>query len=818
MANKVEETYLQAVSLVIEDWIGPIAVSAVYCPPNYPPNKEAFTNLFKSLGNRFLAGGDYNAKHTSWGSRLTAPGRGRILHQVKQELKLDHLSTYRPTYWPTDHRKIPDCLDFFITKGFAQGYLDIQSNFDIASDHTPVIATINSSVVLKEKPITLCNNKTDWDLFRDKIEEKLNLAISLKNAKELEDAVEYFTTLVQGAAWESTPTTTPKQKQVNCPLNVREMINEKRRLRNTWQRTRHPDDRRRYNRAARQLKESVRRLKNKSFTEYLQNLSPSADTNYSLWKATKHLKQPRDQIPPIRKSDGTWAKTDGEKVEVFGRYLEEVFQPLPPANGINDDEIYAFLEENEQQMEPIKNFTIQETYDVIKNHLDPKKAPGYDLVTGQILKELPRKAVVMLTQLFNAVLRLKYFPAQWKVAEIILIHKQGKQPNEPSSYRPISLLPVLSKIMEKLLMKRLMETVAAKSLIPDYQFGFRQKHSTVEQVHRVVNTIIKAFEDKSYCESAFLDVSKAFDKVWHEGLLYKLKTQLPTTIYLILKSYLEERYFRVRYENEVTKLRIIKSGVPQGSVLGPVLYLLFTADLPCTDDTVTSTFADDTAILAVNRNPEVAATTLQTSLNNIATWARKWRITINESKSAHITFTKCHGETPSITFNNERIPKTDSVKYLGIHLDKHLTWRTHIWKKRKQLDTKWKKLYWLLGRKSQLSLRNKLLAYNTVLKPVWTYGIQLWGTASKSNIAIIERFQSKALRSIVDAPWFVTNRDIYNDLEMPTVTAVTKQLSTNYLRRLEQHPNTLAINLLDNSEETRRLKIRTPLDLPFQQQ
>ena len=120
--------------------------------------------------------------------------------------------------------------------------------------------------------------------------------------------------------------------------------------------------------------------------------------------------------------------------------------------------------------------------------------------------------------------------------------------------------------------------------------------------------------------------------------------------------------------------------------------------------------------------------------------------------------------------NATGVSVADSVKYLGIHLDKKLTWRNHIWMKRKQLDTKFRKHYWLLGRKSLLSMRNKLLVYNTVFKPVWTYGLQLWGTASKSNIAIMERFQTKVLRAITNAPWFISNKDIYRDLDLPSVS------------------------------------------------
>jgi hypothetical protein len=135
---------------------------------------------------------------------------------------------------------------------------------------------------------------------------------------------------------------------------------------------------------------------------------------------------------------------------------------------------------------------------------------------------------------------------------------------------------------------------------------------------------------------------------------------------------------------------------------------------------------------------------------------------------------------PPVKLNNEHLPQADEVKYLDIHLDRRLTWRKHTTTKRKQLDLKLRNLYWIISRKSQLSLENKLLVYKVILKPVWTYGIQLWGTASNSNVEILERFQSKVLRIITDAPWYVPNAIIKRDLQIPMVKQEARKYSANY--------------------------------------
>jgi len=178
--------------------------------------------------------------------------------------------------------------------------------------------------------------------------------------------------------------------------------------------------------------------------------------------------------------------------------------------------------------------------------LRTKKAPGYDLITGRILKELTEVGLRAITLIFNSVMRTGYFPTQWKVSQIITILKPGKPADEVTSYRTITLLPILSKLYEKLFLTRLQPPHHEQRTIPDHKFGFRQKHATIEQVHHVTNAITEALENHKYCTAAFIDISQAFDKVWHEGLIYKLRPLFPAITHRLLRSYLEHRYFQIK--------------------------------------------------------------------------------------------------------------------------------------------------------------------------------------------------------------------------------------------------------------------------------
>jgi len=226
-------------------------------------------------------------------------------------------------------------------------------------------------------------------------------------------------------------------------------------------------------------------------------------------------------------------------------------------------------------------------------------------------------------------------------------------------------------------------------------------------------------------------------------------------------------------------------------VLGPLLYALYTADVPQHTTTALSTFADDTAILSRHTHITEAISNLQTHLLRIEKWSDKWRLQINESKSKHVTFTHRKGNNPHLYFNQQPLPQADTVKYLGLHFDRRLNWKHHITQTRKHLNHKSRSLYWILGKHSPLSLRNKTLIYKAILRPVWTYGIELWGCASSSNIEILQRYQSKLPRLITQAPWYVANHILHNDLDVPTIRETFKARTDTHHTTLVGHPNSL---------------------------
>ncbi|GBO98989.1 Probable RNA-directed DNA polymerase from transposon X-element [Eumeta japonica] len=696
---------IQATLIKVSGKSSDITIAAVYCPPKHQILREDYRHFFSQLGHRYIIGGDWNAKHLFWGSRLVTT-RGRQLYQAVKELNLECLSTGEPTYWPTDPRKTLIYLTFH-NKNIIINNTSVESDLDLTSDHSAVILNVNDKIILNEAPPRLYNKKTNWEEYRDIITEETQLTVSLKTVEEVEQAIEDINKLIHSAANRSTPQgKAGRAKEHVYPTFIRDSVTERRRLRREWQNNHYARDKTAFNKASQQLKALTKEWTNEVLQDYLAKLTPTSDTNYSLYKATKNMKRPKQQATPIKTQMGTWARSDGEKAATFADHLQKVFEPPPSNDHSVDNEIDKYLSSPNQLCLPLKHVTL---YELSRKYENLKK---------------------------------------WKIAQVVMIQKPGKLAHDVTSYRPISLLPVVGKLLEKIVLNRMREHLT--EIIPTHQFGFREGHGTIEQVHRLVDVIGRALENKLYCCAAFLDISQAFDKVWHSGLLYKIKKMLPHSFFPLLKSYLENRCYEVKINSDTSDMHVI----------------------------------------------------------------RQWRIKANTDKSVQVTFTLRRKTCPPVKLCNVEIPQADDAKYLGMHLDRRLTWRKHIWTKRKQLDCKLRGMYWLIGRKSQLSDASKMTIYKTILKPVWTYGIQLWGTASHSNIEILERFQSKTMRAMFNIPPHISNKYINLDLNLRTVKEEIENYSKNYQTRLDQHINQLVTELQgEGSLRYSRLKRNSISDL-----
>ncbi|GBO44389.1 putative RNA-directed DNA polymerase from transposon X-element [Araneus ventricosus] len=276
------------------------------------------------------------------------------------------------------------------------------------------------------------------------------------------------------------------------------------------------------------------------------------------------------------------AFTNTDKAETIAGSLQNQFT----LNNLTDTATENLVTHTINEFNKIDNFPALPTpnpTDIIKyiRKVNIHKAPGSDGITNNMLRNLPIITLIKIIHIINNIFKHQYFPNSWRVAIVVPILKPGKDPTNPTSYRPISLLPTLSKVTEHFILTQLNEHLSNNNILIPYQFGFKPKHSTTHQLLRVVEYITSGFENRFSTGAVFLDIQKAFDRVWINGLIYKLISHtIPISLIKLITTFLANRQFKVRIGNSLSKLHHIQAGVPQGVKLSPCLYPIFINDIP----------------------------------------------------------------------------------------------------------------------------------------------------------------------------------------------------------------------------------------------
>jgi len=668
----------------------------------------------------------------------------------------------------------------------------------LSSDHLPVIIDTTCRSSFNRPPVRPDFRRTDWANFQTHLEGLVPFDPELHNEMAIDTCVENFSGAVLKALEATTPKCRPRDDpRPSIPAGIQDEIRLKNRLRRQWQITRDPALKAEANRLQRSVSRRLTEWRNDQWSATLESLDPQ---DQSLWRMTKRLMRVPTPSPPLV-TPGGLALSDPEKAEALADNLETQFQPVA------DPSVPAVIEMVDVALrsyfispasEP--QFTTPEEVHTAIRGLKVSKAPGPNGIPNRVLKHLPKRAVSLLAHVFNAVLRTHHFPQVWKHARVISILKPGKDPALPSSYRPISLLDTIGKLFEKILLARILYVVNERGLLRDEQFGFRPGHSTSLQLARLVERITRNFGEKRFTGAVFLDVAKAFDTVWIDGLLYKLTLlNFPSYIVHTISSYLRGRTFEASFQTATSSRRCMRAGVAQGGLISPILFSLYVNDMPSPSHHVElALYADDTAIIATSRKPTLLVSYLESYLNDLQRWLSDWRIAINVSKSTAIIFARARRrfiQPRPVTLFGEPIEWVDSTRYLGVTLDRRLTWSPHIDQVRKRTAQRMGMLGPILNRKSDLSIRNGVLLYKQLIRPMMDYACPAWRSAARSHVRRLQVLQSKCLRLATGAPWYVSNRQIHEDLGVPLFADHIRALTESFDSKLADAGNPLVRQL-----------------------
>ncbi|KAJ1127276.1 hypothetical protein NDU88_005679 [Pleurodeles waltl] len=750
---------IEATGIQIQTTAGPLRLIAAYSPPGKLCPKDLDALLDPSIPT--LIGGDLNAKHQCWNSR-TANSKGHALlaHSKKEDFVV--AGPTQPTHYPGSALHKPDVLDIVVMKNLSQS-MELETLTALTSDHNPVLITVGDVLENQTQGPRHNYKKADWSLYKRSLEETL-VPGPLHCIEDIDKAVHHFSAAVHTAIERSVPKQKPQR------WSIYDLPNGIKKARREWQRNRTPDLLKKYNELTRQLKIQISQHRGEKWEAATANLK---DSDNSLWRMTRRLTGKNEPNPPIQGKTHL-ACSNRDKAEVFADTQEASFRPNQAsklAAEVEQEVAKYHLEyQPEKEATTIAECSTDEVLALAKTRKNGK-APGKDKIVNQAIKMLPDAAVVRLTEIFNACMHHQYFPNSWKEARVV-------------SYPRTS-----HGLCDK------------RNILAKEQFGFRKEHSTNHQLLRVVDIISHGFNINKSTGVVFLDVAKAFDRVWHKGLLYKLiKLKFPSYLVKLLSSYLSKRTFHVAVREECSTSRPILAGVPQGSILGPFLFNIFTNDIP-TDlkKTDLALYADDVAVISQSFSEKEMAKNLKTSLSRLSEWYSDWQITLNTSKTTATLFTKkVNRKHPQILLNGEEIKWENSSSYLGVTLDHKLSWRKHIEKTCQKATTKLVALYPLLRTKS-MPMQSKVRAITAIIRPTMTYASPVWSGCCPQYRKDLQRLQSKALRITAGAPIFARTADLHRDLSVEMLDDHLRKLNEAFYKGLDQKENPLIRKLADIS-------------------
>ena len=744
-----------------------ITIGCVYRPPNSPHNialqtLEQCIRRTKLNTNHTIIVGDLNAKNNAWLATDKTDAAGDELRDLFRLYGLEQLVDF-PTYL---YRGTPfSCIDIVATD-IDCSTISVTSAAPIGgSDHLSISVHITSPPQPHPRGLSV-QRDTHWTWHPNNI---LSLRQGLVNADLVghlpTDAPDSNQVTELWTHWRNTviqiakvhccpPHTKPSTKRnpgPSRPWITQELlsaIKDKHKRYRTYLKDKSNSNWQQFT----TIRNKVTTLLRNAKSVFVQSATTDAIRNARLHRIMKCLKQKTATPIPDLHHPPHEATTAQDKANMLNRFFiqqsEHSVADSPPTTPPirTTPDITSTLHTITTSPAEVESLLKQ---------LNTKKSPGHDGIPTRLLKEAAAELAPSLAVLYNLSFQTGDIPQDWKDATVSPIHKKGAK-TSPTNYRPISLLSITSKIQEKIVYSRLYKHILP--YLPPHQSGFRKHDGTELQLARLVHQISAARDSGQSVLACFFDLSKAFDRVWHKGLLAKLLHYgVRDRALTWVEAYLTGRRQRVKVLDTTSSWLPIPAGVPQGSVLGPLLFLIYTIDLPhaCTNtNTTCSQFADDTALITSTPSLQTTQLQLQKAVSSAGRWLKDWHLLVNAEKTVTVIFhhdNRPPEQQPTIYLDGKLLSVARKQRHLGITFQHDLRWTEHT---NAILNKSLTSLKNILRLRNSLNSSALAYLYSTYIRPKLEYACIALSPLPTHTMDKLERFQRKAARVCLRLPLY----------------------------------------------------------------
>ena len=694
----------------------------VYRPPaqHREEERDLYRSLFELVEDRVsVVMGDFNC-HVNWDTRESCGESAELINFVNDGFL---------TQWVREPTRGENILDLVLTSED-----DIISSVEVGeelggSDHRLIRFAVR--IPVEEGPsrsgYRLDLRRANFAGLRAGV-----AGIELDDSEDVEELWHRFKTLFMALQSRFIPWKRPNRRTIQPKWFKREIARTLREKKTAYREAKSSGDFTLYRRLCRETKTSIRAAKR---AEEIRVATLCKENPKEFFSYVNSRKPIRHKIGPLVNEDGALEHCDASNASILNGYFSSVF-----------------TEESGLTPEPANNYTgnklenirfIEEDIRRKIDELNRYKSPGPDGFLPRVLKEVRDEVAPLLAKIFNLSLRTGHVPRDWREAEVTPILKKGDR-SLASNYRPISLTSIIGKIMESIVVDKITDHLETNQLLRNSQHGFRRHRSCLTNLLEFFHFVFSEHDREKAVDVIYLDFQKAFDKVPHRRLLRKVRSLgIDDSVADWIENWLRDRRQRVVVNGEASDWVSVTSGVPQGSVLGPLLFIIYVNDMDDEISAKISKFADDTKLGMNVAKPEKIEE-LQEDLRKLGEWSEKWQMpfNVNKCKVMHTGHRNPHAQYSLL---GNHLESTETEKDLGVVISSDLKFS-------KQCIEAEKKAQRILGYiKRQFGFRNKeivLSLYNSLVRPHLEYAVQSWSPSLRKDISRLERVQARATKLI----------------------------------------------------------------------